>query len=108
MSAPRGWGSAPGAGGPASGPSSSNRLMGAAARTKLQGVSYEILGKIGEGTYGVVYLLRYNDRKRSKVAVKTFKVRKVPYHTGSTVEPPSRVCLVRGLQVLAFERRSTS
>jgi len=38
--------------------------------------AYEILGKIGEGAYGVVYLLRYYDRKRSKVAVKTFKASK--------------------------------
>ena len=64
MSAPSGWGAAPEVGG------AGLSGVGATAR-KLQG---EILGKIGEGTYGVVYLLRCNDRKRSKVAVKTFKV----------------------------------
>ena len=67
MNAPRSWGPAIGTGGTGS------QGVRATAKT-LRGVSYEILGKIGEGTYGVVYLIRYNDRKRSKVAVKTFKV----------------------------------
>jgi serine/threonine protein kinase len=55
-----------------------------------QGAPYEILGKIGEGTYGVVYLLRYNDRNRSKVALKTFKVRITAAHIEHAYGVPVR------------------
>ena len=39
--------------------------------------NWELVGKIGEGTYGIVHLLRHVDRKSTaQVAVKTFKVRR--------------------------------
>ena len=38
---------------------------------------YEILGKIGEGTYGVVYLARGRDSRKKLYAIKTFKGAKV-------------------------------
>lgn len=38
---------------------------------------YDIIGKIGEGTYGVVYLARSKEGRSKMLAVKTFKPGKV-------------------------------
>ena len=38
---------------------------------------YEVIGKIGEGTYGVVYLARSRGARSRLLAVKTFKPGKV-------------------------------
>ena len=39
---------------------------------------YNISGKVGEGTYGVVYLAHTKDPHRKLLAIKTFKPGKVP------------------------------
>ena len=38
---------------------------------------YHVRGKIGEGTYGVVYLVNPKDHQRKLLAIKTFKPGKV-------------------------------
>lgn len=38
---------------------------------------FEIIGKVGEGTYGVVYLARPHNNRSKLLAIKTFKPGKV-------------------------------
>jgi hypothetical protein len=40
-------------------------------------VLYDVKGKVGEGTYGLVYLANTRDPKRKLIAIKTFKPGKV-------------------------------
>lgn len=45
---------------------------------------YEVVGKIGEGTYGLVYLVRVKDKVQgNKLAIKKFK----PSKDGDGVSP---------------------
>ena len=41
---------------------------------------YDYLGKIGEGTYGVVYLAVSKDNAKNLLAIKTFKTARVSQH----------------------------
>lgn len=45
--------------------------------------SYDLLGKIGEGTYGVVYLATSKQDKKRVFAIKKFKTGRVRYSCGS-------------------------
>jgi len=38
---------------------------------------YDVKGKVGEGTYGLVYLANTRDPQRKLIAIKTFKPGKV-------------------------------
>ena len=41
-------------------------------------VLYDVKGKVGEGTYGLVYLANTRDPQKKLIAIKTFKPGKVP------------------------------
>ena len=59
---------------------------------------FDVVGKIGEGTYGVVYLAKSREPRPCLLAVKTFKPGKARPHRPTSVphacrsQPASRAC----------------
>lgn len=49
---------------------------------------YNVRGKVGEGTYGVVYLASPKENQRKLLAIKTFKPGKVDHHLAAGRLPP--------------------
>lgn len=56
---------------------------------------YELLGKIGEGTYGLVYLAYARDNPAKQYAIKTFKTARVSGSTAAALTALPMNCAVR-------------
>jgi hypothetical protein len=69
-----GHGQAPGLSGQRSAPAASSRGSSSASQLSAK---YELLGKIGEGTYGLVYLAYSRGNPSKLFAIKTFKTARV-------------------------------